>query len=228
MGTDRRYIDTRKHHQLAASDTASLQLNSSSARTPETAMSAKRLFVSLCTLALSIGTACASSAAGTDIYANVLNGPATYVELARANGQMSGSGCKRAECLAIADLVDAFDILFRRDAPNTMVHIQPEPADRIARASRKLDETILAHRDRFSDYCAALTKLAAHYSEYSIGFHAVEIATRLDTADKSIHCADSVMAGFPHTQDSSEMIEQARETCATEKWGACRAIRARP
>jgi|GEM_PF-3482199 len=188
-------------------------------------MSAKRLVAGLCTLAFSIGTACASSAAGTDIYANVLNGPATYAELAGANGQMSGSGCKRTECVAITDLLHAIKILIRRDIPNTMVHTQPQPVDRIAQANRKFDETILTHRDRFSYYCAALKKLAAHYSEDSIGFHAIEIATRLDAADKSIHCTDSVMAAFPHTQDSSEMIEQARETCETDKWGACQAIR---
>lgn len=65
--------------------------------------------------------------------------------------------------------------------------------------------------------CAALTKMAAHYSEHSIGFHAIEIATRLSVADKSLHCADSVMAAFPHTQDSSEMIEQAKKACETDK-----------
>ena len=190
-------------------------------------MSANRLLASLCTLALSFGTACASSTRDTSIYANVLNDPATYVELARTNGQMSASGCTRTDCLAIADLVHAFGILFHRDVPNTMTRTQPEKGDPIARANSQFDRTILAHRDRFSDYCAALTKLAAHYSEHSMGFHTIEIATRLDMADKSIRCTDSVMAAFPHTQDSREMIEDARESCEADKWGACGAINAK-
>jgi hypothetical protein len=187
----------------------------------------KRLFVSFCALTLSVGPACASSAVGSDIYSNVLNGPATFVELASANGRLSGSGCTRTDCLAMADLVQAFDILFRRDVPNTMTRTESEPDARIARANAQFGKTILAHRDRFPDYCAALTKLAGHYAEHSIGFHAIEIATRLDAADKSLHCTNSVVAAFPHADDSAEMIEDARETCQAEKWGACREIRTR-
>jgi hypothetical protein len=188
---------------------------------------AKRLFVRLCALTLCVGNVCASFAVGPDTYSNVLNGPATYVELASVNRQLSGSGCTRTECLAIADLVQAFDLLFRRDVPNTMTRTEPEPGDRIARANARFDQAILVHRDRFYDYCAALTKLARRYSEHSIGFHAIEIATQLDAADKSIPCTDSVMAAFPLAGDSAEMIEDARETCEAEKWGACREIRAR-
>ncbi|RDV00869.1 hypothetical protein [Trinickia dinghuensis] len=187
----------------------------------------KRILAGFCTLALAIGSASAASAGGEQTYADILNGPATYVELAGANGAMSDAGCKRTDCLAIADLVHAFDILFRRDTPNTMTRTEPEDGNRIARANARFDQTVLVHRDRFSDYCAALTKLATHYSEYSLGFHTIEIATRLDAADQSVHCADSVMTAFPHSEESGEMIETARETCKNDHWGACREIRAR-
>ncbi|GLQ96155.1 hypothetical protein GCM10007863_05730 [Dyella mobilis] len=70
-------------------------------------------------------------------------------------------------------------------------------------------------------------KTRARHAKYSMGFHTIEIATRLDTRDKSLHGADSVMAAFPYAGDAADVIESAKEACEADQWGACRAIHAR-
>ncbi|MGB8843004.1 MAG: hypothetical protein WCC64_18260 [Aliidongia sp.] len=175
-------------------------------------------------LIMLVSPAVGSAADGPDPYAGLLEGPATSTALSDGNGQLARDGCTRAACIAVGDLVTVFDILLRRDVPNTMVRTKPQTGNPDKLADSAFRRSILQHPERFAGYCSVLTKLAAHYSDYTVGFHAVEIATRLDTASKSIRCTAAVIAAFPRTQPVAKMIEDARQTCNADKRAGCETI----
>ncbi|MDR3435490.1 hypothetical protein [Telmatospirillum sp.] len=192
-------------------------------------MSIKPLSVGLIVLGVMAGLpASLSFAADVDPYADVLNDdPASFNGLIGAAARMS---CTRIECLALDDLMNGFDTLFKRDVPNTMIRTEPFDYNKFVREhNTKFRKTVLVHRDRFPYYCAALTKLATHYHINTNGtllYRLIEIPVRLDGVDPSLHCTTRVIAAFPDKNDAREIVKGAHEDCTTTHphWGDCKAI----
>lgn len=168
------------------------------------------------TIILLLLALCRPACAAPDLYAGILNGPATRAEVNEAN-RTSGE-CGTEECAAVRDLARAFMTILRRDVPGTMAHV-PQPANPAQAADQALQLELLAHRSRYGDYCKILTKLAGNYSEYFIGHASVELANRIDgTGDQ---CTAGVLAALPKTAQVSRMVDDARETCRSDGRKGC-------
>ncbi len=182
---------------------------------PAMGMSAR--IASAATLALALALALSGPAgAAPDLYAGILNGPATQAEVNEAN-RVSG-GCGIEECAAVRDVARAFTTIFHRDVPGTMAHV-PQPADPSRAANQALEQGLLAHRSRYGNYCAILTKLARNYSEYFIGHASIELANRID--GKSDWCTAAVLAALPKTSQVGVMVEDARDSCKSDGRESC-------
>ncbi len=154
--------------------------------------------------------------ASQDIYPDILNGPATQAEVNEAN--RTYGGCGTEACAAIRDIARAFMVILRRDVPSTMSHVR-QPADPAEAANEAIERGLLSKTSRFADYCAILTKLAQHYSEYFVGHASIELANRLDGAGGA--CTADLLAAFPRTADVRAMIQDARETCQSDRRKGC-------
>ena len=122
-------------------------------------------------------------------------------------------------CRAIDNLAQAFQVAARRDLPNTMVHFDKPHGDPRREADKALRRLLPTAGPLHRGYCPVLTKMARHYSAYSVGLLVVEFANRIDGAGDE--CTREVVGAFPSTKDAAAMIAYSREVCEAARRGGC-------
>ncbi len=148
----------------------------------------------------------------------VLNGLADDAALSQAHAVLKG--CTEPTCQAVDHLSQAFQVATRRDLPNTMVHLDKPHRDYLREADLALSRLLPTAGPLHTAYCPVLTKMAHHYTQYSVGLRVIEFANRIDGAGD--RCTREVIAAFPSTPDVADMIAYSRDACQAAHRGGCR------
>lgn len=180
-------------------------------------------FVEIAALAIGLLWPIATPSARAPVVpdAAILNGPANNEELAAAYRHLQRAGCTDSECLALQDVIDAFELMGYRDTPSGNTLLDPSKFDPHQFAV-KLAKLLRSHPDRWPRYCGILEKLARHYQDPSLGFQVAELSGRISSS--SLDCAAAVIPAFPDTRDSRDTIEITLEECEPADHPGCAEI----
>ena len=158
-----------------------------------------------------------SSALGRDPLDGVLNAPVQPGAIFQANATLAN--CSQPSCRAVSDIAQAFKVITRRDLPSTMVRLRQPQDDPERQADAALRPLVPTHEPLKSAYCRVLTKMARHYSAWSVGLVVVELANRVDRTGDT--CTHDVLAAFPSTKDADDLISASRDACQAAGRGRC-------
>jgi hypothetical protein len=149
--------------------------------------------------------------------------------------------CRTADCTALSTIFSAYEVIGDSTAtPMRMGMARTPRTDAIVDATirpsvinKRLRVKLLSHPDRFTAVCARIVSFASLYQQtgpttgdFFFINSMIQMALLMDGAKPGGTCLSTVLAAFPHTQDTDELIEGAKDFCTGSQWQtpACKRI----
>ena len=149
--------------------------------------------------------------------------------------------CGTVDCTALSTIFSAYEVIGDSTAtPMKMGMARTPRTDAIVDAiigpsviNRRLRNTLLRHPGQFAAICARITSFASLYQQtgpttgdFFFMNSMIQMALLMDGAKRGGTCLPAVLAAFPHTHDTDELIEGARDFCTGSQWrtAACKRI----
>ena len=152
-----------------------------------------------------------------------------------------GDRCRTADCLALSIIMNTEDVISESTATPMKMGMERTPrtdaiVDALTRPSvinKRLRNTLLRHPGQFAAICARIVSFASLYQQtgpttgdFFFMNSMIQMTLLMDGAKRGGSCLPAVLTAFPHTHDTDELIEGARDFCTGSQWKtpACKRI----